>query len=251
MFQSSLQKVTNSAARLVLDEMSVSFEAYEALSGLTLDLSFNRLGIVGRNGSGKSTLARVIAGLVGPSAGTIRLNNLDLFADRHAALREVGILFQNPDNQIIFPTVLEELAFGLAQLGLSKSDAQHEAHNTLAKFSKQAWSDVSIATLSQGQKHLVCLMAIVAMNPRCLILDEPFAGLDIPTKAQLRRYLALFPGAVIHVSHDPADLVDSDQMLWLDKGRIAASGDQEQVNASYLAEMNRQGERDDISNLPG
>ncbi|MDQ2093068.1 energy-coupling factor ABC transporter ATP-binding protein [Rhodobacteraceae bacterium 10Alg 79] len=231
--------------------MSVTLEGRPVLDALSLDLSFHRLGVVGRNGSGKSTLARLIAGLIAPDSGTIRLNGADLARDRRAALREVGILFQNPDHQIIFPTVIEEVAFGLAQLGQGKRAATDAARDTLARFSKQIWADTPIAALSQGQKHLVCLMAIVAMNPRCLILDEPFAGLDIPTKAQLRRYLALYPGAVIHISHDPTDLEDSDQLLWLEKGRIAAQGPHTEVNTAYLSEMHQQGERDDISDLPG
>ncbi len=178
--------------------------------GLSLDLSFQRLGVVGRNGSGKSTLARVIAGLVPATQGAATLDGADMARDRRAALSGVGILFQNPDHQIIFPTVAEEIAFGLAQLGRSKREAEAEACQTLARFSKEPWADVPVSTLSHGQKHLVCLMAIVAMNPRCLILDEPFAGLDIPTKAQLMRYLAMFAGTIIHISHDPADLAGSD-----------------------------------------
>ncbi len=238
-------------ARISLDGVGLVLEAREVLSDLTLELEFQRLGVVGRNGSGKSTLARAIAGLVPPTTGEARLNGHDLAADRGAALREVGLLFQNPDHQIIFPTVLEELAFGLGQLGRKKADAEAEARATLERFDKLAWAGAATATLSQGQKHLVCLMAVAAMGPKVLILDEPFAGLDIPTKAQLTRYLALFPGAVIHISHDPDDLAGSDALLWLERGRIAQVGPGAEVIAAYLEEMQRQGARDDISDLPG
>ena len=238
-------------ARIALDGLCLTLEARPVLRDLDLDLRFRRLGVVGRNGSGKSTLARVIAGLVAPTAGTVRLNGHDLYNDRRAALGEVGILFQNPDHQIIFPTVLEEVAFGLGQLGSSKRKAEAGARETLARFDKAGWAEAPVSALSQGQKHLVCLMAIAAMAPRTLILDEPFAGLDIPTRAQLRRYLALFPGAVIHISHAPEDLDDCDTMLWLDKGRIAMVGAGAEVNDAYLDEMARQGARDDISDLPG
>lgn len=242
---------TDAPVRISLEQLSLTLETRPVLCDLDLDLRFRRLGVVGRNGSGKSTLARVIAGLVAPTAGKARLNGHDLCSDRRAALREVGILFQNPDHQIIFPTVLEEVAFGLGQLGRKKREAEQEARDTLARFDKAGWADAPISTLSQGQKHLVCLMAVAAMAPRTLILDEPFAGLDIPTKAQLGRYLALFPGAVIHISHAPEDLADCDRMLWLEKGRIAMVGDADGVNAAYLDEMARQGARDDISHLPG
>ncbi|MCB1331602.1 MAG: ABC transporter ATP-binding protein [Maritimibacter sp.] len=236
--------------RLTLDGLGVTLESRPVLAALDLDLSFRRLGVVGRNGSGKSTLARVIAGLVAPAAGRALLNGHNLAQDRRAALREVGILFQNPDHQIIFPTVLEEIAFGLAQLGQSKRDAEAGARAVLARFDKAGWAEAPIATLSQGQKHLVCLMAVAAMAPRTLILDEPFAGLDIPTKAQLGRYLALFPGAVIHISHAPDDLDGCDHMLWLDRGRIAMAGAPDAVMAAYLDAMTRQGTQDDISDLP-
>jgi len=242
---------TDAAARIAFDGLGLALETRPVLRDLDLDLRFRRLGVVGRNGSGKSTLARVIAGLVAPTEGTARLNGHDLFTDRRAALREVGILFQNPDHQIIFPTVLEEVAFGLGQMGQAKRAAEAEARETLARFDKAGWAEVPISALSQGQKHLVCLMAVAAMAPRVLILDEPFAGLDIPTKAQLGRYLALFPGAVIHISHAPDDLADCDRMLWLEKGRIEMVGEHDSVNAAYLDEMARQGARDDISHLAG
>lgn len=238
-------------ARIALDALCLTLEARPVLRNLDLDLTFRRLGVVGRNGSGKSTLARVIAGLIAPTSGTARLNGHDLSRDRRAALGEVGILFQNPDHQIIFPTVLEEVAFGLGQLGRPKRAAEAEARETLARFDKSDWAEAPVSALSQGQKHLVCLMAVVAMSPRTLILDEPFAGLDIPTKAQLHRYLALFPGAVIHISHAPEDLDDCDRMLWLDKGRIEMVGDGAGVIEAYLDAMARQGAQDDISDLPG
>ena len=237
--------------RIELAGLGLRLDGRPVLDGLDLDLSFRRLGVVGRNGSGKSTLARVIAGLVAPTAGTARLNGQDLYKDRRAALGAVGILFQNSDHQIIFPTVLEEVAFGLAQLGRSKRDAEAGARAVLDRFDKSGWAEAPIATLSQGQKHLVCLMAVAAMAPRTLILDEPFAGLDIPTRTQLRRYLALFPGAVIHISHAPDDLDSCETLLWLDRGRIAQVGPRDAVNAAYLDEMTRQGAEDDISHLPG
>ena len=93
------------------------------LSGLDLHLTEARIGIVGRNGSGKTTLLRLIAGLVAADAGTVRVDGADPFADRRAALAALGILFQNPDHQILFPTVEEELAFGLAQQGLPATEA--------------------------------------------------------------------------------------------------------------------------------
>jgi len=239
------------ASRVQLNSVGFAHESRVVLDGLSLDLAVTRLGVVGRNGSGKTTLARLLAGLVAPKTGSYELNGIDVARDRKAALGEVGILFQNPDHQIIFPTVLEEIAFGLTQLGRKKAEAEEGARAILQRFGKRHWETAYINTLSHGQKHLVCLMAIVAMAPRLLILDEPFAGLDIPTKAQLRRYLAHYTGNMIHITHDPADLDGYDQTVWLDRGQAREIGESSAVIAAYVTEMTRAGEADDIADLPG
>ena len=238
-------------AEIVLDGVDYTVEGKPVLRGLSFSVSARRLGVIGRNGSGKSTLARLIAGLVAPTMGTCRVNGLDLARDRKSAIAQVGILFQNPDHQLIFPTVLEEMMFGLRQRGQTRAEAEAGAKQTLSAFGKDHWAEASVVTLSQGQKHLLCLMAVAAMAPRLLVLDEPFAGLDAPTRMQLRRYLDLYDGAVLHISHEPADFDGYDQMLWLDQGRIRASGAPDEVLAAYRQEMTRLGAEDDISDLTG
>lgn len=238
-------------SRIELCDLVFTVEGKTILRGLSLDLTQRRIGIVGRNGSGKSTLARLIAGLTRPSSGQIRVNGLDLARDRRAALDEVGILFQNPEHQIIFPTVGEELAFGLEQQGQSKPEAKATTAAVLARFGLSHWQEAYINTLSQGQKHLVCLMAVVAMNPRLVVLDEPFAGLDIPTKAQLNRYLTLYQGSLLHITHDPADLADYDHLIWIDQGQLRQSGPRHDVMEAYLASMHDQGGADDLAHLTG
>ncbi|GGL63140.1 energy-coupling factor ABC transporter ATP-binding protein [Wenxinia marina] len=237
--------------QLDLSGVSVRLGGRPVLSGLDLSLASARLGVVGRNGSGKSTLSRLLAGLIRPDGGTVRVNGRDLFADRRAALAEVGILFQNPDHQVIFPTVIEEIAFGLTQQGRPRAEAEEVARRTLAAFGVAHWDGAYVETLSQGQRHLLCLMAVAAMRPRLMILDEPFAGLDIPTRAQLRRALGRHEGALVHVSHDPDDLADCDRVLWLDGGGVRAEGPAGAVLEAYVAEMTRAGERDDLADLAG
>lgn len=239
------------ASRVQLTSVGFAHDTRVVLDSLSLDLEVTRLGVVGRNGSGKTTLARLLAGLAQPKTGTYLLNGIDVARDRKAALGEVGILFQNPDHQIIFPTVLEEIAFGLTQQGCKTAQAEEAARATLDRFGKSHWHTAYINTLSHGQKHLVCLMAIVAMAPRLLVLDEPFAGLDIPTKAQLRRYLAHYSGNMVHITHDPSDLAGYDRTVWLDRGQIREIGESDSVIAAYEAEMTRAGEADDIADLTG
>ena len=237
------------ASSLTLRDVSLTLSGRQVLHDLSFQTQAQRLGIVGRNGSGKSTLARVLAGLIAPTAGQACVNGHNLSKDRKAALTEVGILFQNPDHQIIFPTVLEEVTFGLSQLG--KPNAEALALETLERFHKSHWRDTNISMLSQGQKHLVCLMSVTAMAPKLLILDEPFAGLDIPTKAQLNRYLSHYQGSLLHITHDPADLAGYDHLIWLEKGTVKDSGPCGPVRERYTAHMIALGEQDDISDLSG
>lgn len=234
---------------LSLANVGYLLEDKTILNGLSFEVSASRIGIVGRNGSGKSTLARLLAGLVSPTQGELKINGLNLAKDRKAALSEVGILFQNPDHQIIFPTVEEEISFGLRQQCLSKRDAADLTAATLSDFGKSHWATANISTLSQGQKHLVCMMAIVAMQPRLIILDEPFTGLDMPTKAQLTRYLSCYHGGLVHISHDPIDLQGYEQIIWLDQGRLTEIGDALPILENYIARMKNLGGLDDISEL--
>ena len=227
---------------VTLSGVSRGFGGRTVLRDLSLVLTEHRIGIVGRNGSGKTTLSRLIAGLIAPEAGQVRVNGVDVVADRKAAIRTVGILFQNPDHQIIFPTVEEELAFGLRQLGRDKPGARRGAHAALARFGCDDWAARPTASLSQGQRHLVCLMAVLAMRPAVIVLDEPFSGLDIPTTRRLRGYLDAFPAQIIHITHDPAALRDYDRVLWLESGGVAGDGPAEDVLNQYLTAMETAGD---------
>lgn len=232
-----------------LDTVCLEVEGKQVINNLSFSTNVKRLGVIGRNGSGKSTLSRLLSGLIESSSGTLQVAGINPFKDRKAALREIGLLFQNPEHQIIFPTVIEEVAFGLRQLGQNKKTAEQNALQVLSTFGKEHWENVHTSALSQGQKHLVCLMAVVAMKPNLIILDEPFAGLDIPTKKQLQRYLDQFSGSLIHISHDPSDLNGYEQLLWLEGGEVAAIGNAEDVLPRYLSEMHQLGDSDDISDI--
>ncbi|MCV2891364.1 energy-coupling factor ABC transporter ATP-binding protein [Ruegeria aquimaris] len=238
-------------SRIEIQDLDFVIEGKQVLHRLSLSLSERRIGVVGRNGSGKSTLARLVAGLTAPTAGKIRINGHDLAKDRRRALQEVGILFQNPEHQIIFPTVGEEIAFGLEQQGYGKAEAASATASVLERFNLGHWKQTYVNTLSQGQKHLVCLMSVVAMAPRLLVLDEPFAGLDIPTKAQLNRYLRLYQGSLLHITHDPSDLAGYEHLIWLDQGRVQLAGPQAEVMSVYQEAMHIQGKADDLAHLSG
>ena len=217
--------------------VSFSRNGTRVLGPLDVSLTERRIGIVGRNGSGKSTFVRLACGLLAADEGDIRVNGEDVYADRGAALSNVGIIFQNPDHQIIFPTVEEEIAFGLQQRGQSKATAHLNARVVLRRHGRGHWAERPTQALSQGQRHYLCLMSVLAMGPRVLLLDEPYAGLDIPSSMQLHHALDALEQQVILVSHDLTVLESYDRVLWIEDGQIAADGPPKNVLKTYRAEM--------------
>jgi biotin transport system ATP-binding protein len=234
-----------------LDHAGVSLSGRAILHDLTLHLTEARIGIVGRNGSGKTTLLRLIAGLIAPSTGQVRIDGIDPATDRKGTLAALGILFQNPDHQILFPTAEEELAFGLRQQGRSEAEALVAARAALAAEGRAHWGPAPTSTLSQGQRHYLCLMSVLLMQPRTILLDEPFAGLDLPTQGRLTRRLASLPQRLVTISHDPAAVAATDRVLWIEAGRIAADGPPADVLPAFTAEMARIGDRDADTDLAG
>lgn len=215
------------------------FETHRVIDQITLNVSEQRIGIVGVNGSGKSTLARLISGLIAPISGSIRINDIDIYKDRKAALKTVGIIFQNPDHQIIFPTCIEEISFGLMQQGMTRIEAEERSNEILLQFDRLKWSDQLAHNLSQGQRHFLCLIAVLAMKPDVIILDEPYAGLDLPTSLQLRHELNKLSQQIVMITHNKDILVDFDRILWIDNGKIIKDGSYENVMPDFEEEMQR------------
>ncbi len=234
-----------------LTDARVTLAGREVLRGLTLTLTEDRIGIVGQNGSGKTTLLRLIAGLAEPSGGTVRVDGLDPARDRKALLDRLGILFQNPDHQILFPTVAEELAFGLRQQGQSTAEAAAQVRDLLAAEGRAHWHDAHCHQLSQGQRQYLCLLAVLLMKPATILLDEPFAGLDLPTQARLARRLAELPQRLITISHDPAAVAHCARVIWLEAGAVRMDGPAAPVLEAFRAEMDRIGARDADADLAG
>ncbi|MDT8858414.1 ABC transporter ATP-binding protein [Paracoccaceae bacterium Fryx2] len=236
---------------IVLQSAGVSLAGKAVLHDLSLTLTERRIGILGRNGSGKTTLLRLIAGLIPAATGSVLVDGIDPARDRKGILSRLGILFQNPDHQIIFPTVEEELAFGLRQQGRSDAEARALARATLAAQGRSHWATASVASLSQGQRHFLCLLAVLAMEPATILLDEPFAGLDLPTQIRLGRALSALPQRLVTITHDPAALAGYDRVLWLEAGRIRADAAPAAVLPAFTAEMARLGDADADADLAG
>ncbi len=224
-----------------LDQASVTLGGRVIIAPLTLTLAEDRIGIIGRNGSGKTTLLRLISGLIPATSGKVSINGTDP-NNRQDMLRRIGILFQNPDHQILFPTCAEEIAFGLKQMGYK--DADSAARALLKAEGRCDWADAPTHTLSGGQRHYLCLLSILAMAPETILLDEPFAGLDLPTQIRLARRLSALPQRLITISHDPAAVRTVDRVIWLDHGRVQADGPPAFVLPKFTAAMQELGDRD-------
>ena len=217
----------------ILDSVTLTRGAFCVFRGLSLALSERRIALVGLNGSGKSSLLRMLNGLLLPDEGTVTVFGLDSRKDQRKLPRHVGMVFQNPDHQMIFPTVLEELAFAPRQMGATRGEAEATARETLAQHGCGDWAERPVALLSEGQKQLVCLLAASISKPRLLLCDEPFSGLDLSLRLHFADHIAASPAHVVMVSHDLDMLSDFDRVIWLDKGAVVGDGRPQDILPDY------------------
>jgi len=163
-----------------------------------------RLGLIGANGSGKTTLFHIAMGLLKPAQGEVRFEGRPVAAAREfRALRQsVGLVFQNADDQLFCPTVLEDVAFGPLNLGKSPDQARAMAQAALARLGLAGFEKRVTHTLSGGEKKLVSLATVLAMAPRAILLDEPTNDLDPETRERLIEVLNRLDLAYCIISHD-------------------------------------------------
>ncbi len=183
------------------------------------------LGIIGPNGCGKTTFVRHLNGLLTTTRGDVRVEGLSIkIASELYRIRQlVGMVFQNPDNQIVGMTVEEDVAFGPGNLGLPPEEIGHRVQEALAQVGLDSFGHKAPHTLSNGEKQLVCLAGVLAMKPRYIILDEPTAYLDPAAREMvLDRVQALHRQGItiIHITHHMDEIVEADRILVMDRGRI-------------------------------
>lgn len=194
------------------------------LDGIDLTLTESRVGIVGANGSGKSTLARMINGLVTPTSGTVTLDGLDTTAKGRAVRRRVGFVFTDPDNQIVMPTVGEDVAFSLRRSGLSKPEIADRVTESLRRFGLAGHADHPTHLLSGGQKQLLALAAVLITGPDVVVADEPTTLLDMRNSRMVNDLLAGLSEQVILVTHHLHLLNKFDRVVVLEAGRVVSDG---------------------------
>jgi biotin transport system ATP-binding protein len=200
----------------------------------SLGLTERRVGLVGANGAGKSTLLRSIVGLVNPTAGTIHVDGVSVSADPAAIRRRVGLLVQNPDAQIVMPTVREDLGLGLRARRLARAEADHRIAAVLDRLGIADLSERAVHTLSGGEKQLVALAGVLVLDPARLLFDEPTTMLDRPNRRRILEAIAGLDLPVLVATHDLALLDAFDRVLVLDGGRIVADNRPGPAIAAYV-----------------
>ncbi|AYF76317.1 ABC transporter ATP-binding protein [Nocardia yunnanensis] len=220
---------------IAIEGVTHRFGDREVLRDLDLTLRENRIAVVGANGSGKSTFARLLNGLQIPTAGRVTVDGLDTRKQGRAVRKQVGFVFQDPDVQIVMPTVAEDLAFGLKHHGVAKADIPGRVAETLAEYGLTEFRDHPAHLLSGGQKQLLAIAAVLSTHPKYAVFDEPTTLLDLRNKRRISRLLHELPQQLIVVSHDLDLLTDFDRVLVFDDGRLVADGPPAQCLPHYTA----------------
>jgi energy-coupling factor transport system ATP-binding protein len=213
-------------------------EKTTALKDITLSISKGEyIGLLGTNGSGKSTIAKLLNGLLKPTEGKVYVNGMDTAKSKNLTkIRQlVGIVFQNPDNQLITPVIEEEIAFGLENLGLPLTEIKRRTEWALKAFGLEDKRHHAPHLLSGGQKQRVALASVLAMQPEYLVLDEPASMLDPLSRKELSKQLRIFNKqegmTIILISHDPDDFIHADRLIVIDRGAIYMRGTPAEVFA--------------------
>jgi cobalt/nickel transport system ATP-binding protein len=244
----------------------------KALSGANIDVKEGEfLAILGANGSGKTTLLKHFNGLLKPASGSVTLDNKALSEFKSGEVfRKVGMVFQDPSDQLIAPTVEEDVAFGPTNLGLNYDEIMNRVNTALELVKMKEFAKKAIHALSYGQSKRICIAGILAMEPEVLILDEPTSGLDpdgVKTVMKILNDLNKKQGITIILATNSVDLVPvhMDRVAIMDKGVVLQEGtpegiftDSEKLNSlklelpqiAQLMEVLRDKEKLPINPLP-
>lgn len=209
---------------------------YTALDGVNIEIKQGEfVAILGHNGSGKSTFAKHINAILLPSAGTVWVDGNDTTdMDKVWEIRQnAGMVFQNPDNQIIGTVVEEDVAFGPENLGVPTEKIKERVTESLQAVGMEEYRYHSPNKLSGGQKQRVAIAGVIAMRPKCIIMDEPTAMLDpngraevIKTVHELREKENI---TVILITHYMEEVIDADKVYVMDKGQVVLEGSPREV----------------------
>lgn len=219
-----------------------------ALDDVTLEVCRGeRVCVLGANGSGKSTLASVICGLLAPDEGDVELAGHavctggmpDLAAYRDAR-RQLGLVFQNPDDQIVTSVVADDVAFGPENLGVPRAQIAARVARELRRVAMEKYAHADPSRLSGGQRQRVCIAGALAMEPAVLVLDEPSSLLDVRGRAAIMRVMGRLAAAgatLVHVTHFMDEALAADRVIVMQRGHVALEGTPDEVFAAKNAQV--------------
>ena len=217
-----------------------------AVDHVNIDLQAGQfIAVLGHNGSGKSTLAKHFNALVSPTEGTVWVDGMDTKEDDKVLdIRQTaGMVFQNPDNQIICTLVEEEVGFGPENIGVPTDEIWKRVADSLQAVGMYSFRKASPNKLSGGQKQRVAIAGIVAMKPKCIILDEPTAMLDPSGRKEVISVLHELNEkenvTIILITHYMEEVIDADRVFVMDAGKIMMEGTPRQIfsNVEHLKEL--------------
>lgn len=207
------------------------------LTGISAELTQNRIAIIGANGSGKSTLVRLFNGLVAPTSGKVHVNGLDVSRHGRAVRSQVGFVFTDPLAQLVMATPADDVALGLRAAIRHRTDRLRRATELLAVRGLDGQADQSIYALSGGERQLVALTSVLAVGPSIIVADEPTTLLDLRNRNRLVREFAELPQQIIFATHDLEFAASADRVLVICDGRLGFDGSPTEAIAFYRAAM--------------
>jgi biotin transport system ATP-binding protein len=222
---------------IALREVSVEAEGRFILKDVSLVLSERRIAIIGANGSGKSTLSRLLNVLLLPGRGEVLVDGVSTLKDARAARAKVGLVFQNPEHQIVMPTVAEDLAFGPKNLGWPKTNIEAEVRRMAAEYGLEHKLESPAHLLSGGEKKLLSILSVLIMGPATIIFDEPLSSLDLLNRRRILALIDSLAQKVVTITHDLDTVAHYDRAILLHEGKVAADGAPGLVGARYLELM--------------
>jgi cobalt/nickel transport system ATP-binding protein len=215
-------------AILEVDGLAFAYpDGHQALYGVSLAIQRGeRVALLGPNGAGKTTLVLHLNGILTPGVGSVRVDGLEVAkANLREVRRRVGIVFQDPDDQLFMPTVRDDVAFGPANLGLTGAELDARVEAALAMVGMGEYVDRPPHHLSFGQRRRVAVATVLAMEPSLLVLDEPSSNLDPASRRELAQILQSLDVTVLMVTHDlPYALELCERAVVIDDGSIVADG---------------------------
>lgn len=211
--------------------------ANRAINGVSLEIERGSFtAVLGKNGSGKSTLAKNLNGLLLPTKGVIYVNGFNTADDEHIwdVRQSAGMVFQNPDNQLVSAIVEDDVAFGPENLGVEPQEIRRRVDKALADVNMGAFRGKAPHLLSGGQKQRIAIAGVVAMKPSCIIFDEPTAMLDPKGRGEIMAIIKELNGegiTVILITHFMEEAVNADRVIIMHEGEVFLDGTPSEVFA--------------------